>query len=282
MINYLLEFFKDWTIWSYLSSILDIAIITTLLYFILSALHTTRVWQLIQGLVFFFIFILFASYISNALGLLSVNFVLRGILSIGGMLPIIIVIIFQPEIRKFMGSLGRRSIFGESFNIFSDFEYNPIKTIDEIVKAVKYLSLNKIGGLIVIKKEDNLNEIIQTGVPLNSIVTSELLSTIFYPNSPLHDGAVVVDGNTIVAARCLLPLSENERLEKELGTRHRAGVGITEVTDAISIIVSEETGIISMSIQGKLTRYLSVLELRGMLILLLKKEKRGGGRVKID
>lgn len=276
MINYILEFFKGWTIWNYLASILDIAIITTILYFILSALRATRVWQLIQGLIIFFIFVFIASYISNILGLISVNFVLRGILSIGGMLPIIIVIIFQPEIRKLMGSLGRRNLFGETFNLFSEFEENPIKTIDEIVKAVKYLSLNKIGALIVIKKEDNLTEVIQTGIPLNSIVTSELISTIFYTNSPLHDGAVVIDGNTIVAARCLLPLSENERLEKELGTRHRAGVGITEATDAISIIVSEETGIISLSTQGKLTRYLSVLELRGMLILLLKKERKGG------
>ncbi|MGB9750156.1 MAG: diadenylate cyclase CdaA [Caldisericia bacterium] len=276
MINYILEFFKGWTIWNYLASILDIAIITTILYFVLSALQATRVWQLIQGLIIFFIFVFIASYISNILGLVSVNFVLRGILSIGGMLPIIIVVIFQPEIRKLMGSLGRKSFFGETFNFFSEFEENPIKTIDEIVKAVKYLSLNKIGALIVIKKEDNLTEIIQTGIPLDSIVTSELISTIFYTNSPLHDGAVVIDGNTIVAARCLLPLSENERLEKELGTRHRAGVGITEVTDAISVIVSEETGIISLSTQGKLTRYLSVLELRGMLILLLKKEKRGG------
>jgi diadenylate cyclase len=281
MINYILEFFKGWTIWNYLASILDIAIITTILYFILSALQATRVWQLIQGLIIFFIFVFIASYISNILGLVSVNFVLKGILSIGGMLPIIIVIIFQPEIRKLMGSLGRRNFFGGTFNLFSEFEENPIKTIDEIVKAVKYLSLNKIGALIVIKKEDNLTEVIQTGIPLNSIVTSELISTIFYTNSPLHDGAVVIDGDTIVAARCLLPLSENERLEKELGTRHRAGVGITESTDAISIIVSEETGIISLSTQGKLTRYLSVLELRGMLILLLKKERKGG-KVKID
>lgn len=281
MINYILEFFKGWTIWNYLASILDIALITTILYFILSALQATRVWQLIQGLIIFFIFVFIASYISNMLGLVSVNFVLRGILSIGGMLPIIIVIIFQPEIRKLMGSLGRRNLFGETFNLFSEFEENPIKTIDEIVKAVKYLSLNKIGALIVIKKEDNLTEVIQTGIPLDSIVTSELISTIFYTNSPLHDGAVVIDGNKIVAARCLLPLSENERLEKELGTRHRAGVGITEATDAISVIVSEETGIISLSTQGKLTRYLSVLELRGMLILLLKKERKGG-KVKID
>lgn len=281
MINYLLEFFKGWTIWNYLASILDIAIITTILYFILSALQATRVWQLIQGLIIFFIFVFIASYISNILGLIAVNYVLRGILSIGGMLPIIIVIIFQPEIRKLMGSLGRRSFFGETFDFFSNFEENPIKIIDEIVKAVKYLSLNKIGALIVIKKSDNLNEVIQTGIPLNSIVTSELISTIFYPNSPLHDGAIVIDGDMIVAARCLLPLSENEKLEKELGTRHRAGIGITEATDAISVIVSEETGIISLSTQGKLTRYLSVLELRGMLILLLKKEKKGG-KVKID
>jgi len=281
MINYILEFFEGWTIWNYLASILDIAIITIILYFILSALQATRVWQLIQGLIIFFISVFIASYFSNILGFVAFNYVLKAILSIGGMLPIIIVIIFQPEIRKFMGSLGRRNLFGETFNFFSEFEENPIKTIDEIVKAVKYLSLNKIGALIVIKREDNLTDIIQTGIPLNSIVTSELISTIFYTNSPLHDGAIVIDGNTIVAARCLLPLSENERLEKELGTRHRAGVGITEVTDALSIIVSEETGIISLSTQGKLTRYLSVLELRGMLILLLKKEKRGG-KVKVD
>lgn len=198
---------------------------------------------------------------------------------IGSLLPVMIVVLFQPEIRKFMGSLGRRKIFGESFEFFTGSEVNPIKIIDEIVKAIKYLSLNKIGALIVIKRKDNLNEVIETGIPINSDVTSELISTIFYPNSPLHDGAVVIEEDKIVAARCLLPLSENEALEKELGTRHRAGVGITEVTDAISIIVSEETGIISIAIEGKITRYLSVLELRGMLILLLKKEK--GGKVKV-
>ena len=109
-------------------------------------------------------------------------------------------------------------------------------------------------------------------------VTSELLSTIFYPNSPLHDGAVIIRKNRVTAARCLLPLSENERIERELGTRHRAGLGISEITDAVSIIVSEETGIISIASEGKLTRYLSVLELRGMLIIMLKKEERRKGK----
>lgn len=280
MINYFLDFFKSFNIWNYLVSLLDILIITIILYFIISALQKTRVWQLIQGLVIFFIFVLIASRIASTLGLVALNYVLRGILSIGGMLPVMIVVLFQPEIRKFMGSLGRRKIFGESFEFFTGSEVNPIKIIDEIVKSVKYLSLNKIGALIVIKRRDNLNEVIETGIPIDSQVTSELISTIFYPNSPLHDGAVVIEEDRIVAARCLLPLSENEALEKELGTRHRAGVGITEVTDAISIIVSEETGIISISIEGKITRYLSVLELRGMLILLLKKEK--GGKTKVE
>ncbi|MBC7194248.1 MAG: TIGR00159 family protein [Caldisericia bacterium] len=280
MINYFLDFFKSFNIWNYLVSLLDILIITIILYFIISALQKTRVWQLIQGLVIFFIFVLIASRIASMLGLVALNYVLRGILSIGGMLPVMIVVLFQPEIRKFMGSLGRRKIFGESFEFFTGSEVNPIKIIDEIVKSVKYLSLNKIGALIVIKRRDNLNEVIETGIPIDSQVTSELISTIFYPNSPLHDGAVVIEEDRIVAARCLLPLSENEALEKELGTRHRAGVGITEVTDAISIIVSEETGIISISIEGKITRYLSVLELRGMLILLLKKEK--GGKTKVE
>jgi diadenylate cyclase len=279
MLNYLIEFFKGFSIWNYLVSLFDILIITIILYFIISALQKTRVWQLIQGLVIFFVFVLIASRISSMLGLIALNYVLRGILSIGSMLPIIIIVLFQPEIRKFMGSLGRRKIFGESFDFFTGTEVNPIKIIDEIVKSIKYLSLNKIGALIVIKRKDNLNEVIETGIPINSNVTSELISTIFYPNSPLHDGAIVIEEDKIVAARCLLPLSENEALEKELGTRHRAGVGITEVTDAISIIVSEETGIISIAIEGKITRYLSVLELRGMLILLLKKEK--GGKIKV-
>ncbi|MDI6860627.1 MAG: diadenylate cyclase CdaA [Caldisericia bacterium] len=275
----MIEFFKGFSIWNYLVSLFDILIITIILYFIISALQKTRVWQLIQGLVIFFVFVLIASRISSMLGLIALNYVLRGILSIGSMLPIIIIVLFQPEIRKFMGSLGRRKIFGESFDFFTGTEVNPIKIIDEIVKSIKYLSLNKIGALIVIKRKDNLNEVIETGIPINSNVTSELISTIFYPNSPLHDGAIVIEEDKIVAARCLLPLSENEALEKELGTRHRAGVGITEVTDAISIIVSEETGIISIAIEGKITRYLSVLELRGMLILLLKKEK--GGKIKV-
>lgn len=279
MLNYLIEFFKSFSLWNYLISLFDILIITIILYFIISALQKTRVWQLIQGLVIFFVFVLIASRISSMLGLIALNYVLRGILSIGSMLPIIIIVLFQPEIRKFMGSLGRRKIFGESFDFFTGTEVNPIKIIDEIVKSIKYLSLNKIGALIVIKRKDNLNEVIETGIPINSNVTSELISTIFYPNSPLHDGAIVIEEDKIIAARCLLPLSENETLEKELGTRHRAGVGITEVTDAISIIVSEETGIISIALEGKITRYLSVLELRGMLILLLKKDK--GGKLKV-
>jgi len=278
MANYVLELFKGWTIWNVIASILDILIIAFILYKILYALQATRVWQLIQGTIVFFILVFLASRISAWLGFIAVNWVLRGILSIVSMLPIILAVIFQPEIRKFLGSLGRRNIFGESFDFLSHTEEDITKVIDEIVKAVKYLSLNKIGALIVIEREDNLNDYIQTGVPVGAKVTSELLSTIFYPNSPLHDGAVIIRKNRVTAARCLLPLSENERIERELGTRHRAGLGISEITDAASIIVSEETGIISIASEGKLTRYLSVLELRGMLIIMLKKEEKRKGK----
>jgi len=138
MLNYLIEFFKSFSIWNYLISLLDILIITIILYFIISALQKTRVWQLIQGLVIFFIVVLIASRISSMLGLIALNYVLRGILSIGGMLPVMIVVLFQPEIRKFMGTLGRRKIFGNSFEFFTGSEVNPIKIIDEIVKAIKY------------------------------------------------------------------------------------------------------------------------------------------------
>ncbi|KHF31827.1 DNA integrity scanning protein DisA [Paenibacillus sp. P1XP2] len=161
-----------------------------------------------------------------------------------------IFIIFQPELRRALEQLGRGKIFGRSSA--EDEEFN--KLIGEVIKAVNYLARRKIGALIVFERQTGLNEYTESGIPMQSMVSSQLLINIFIPNTPLHDGAVIIQNNQIAAAACYLPLSENPFISKELGTRHRAAIGISEVGDAVSVVVSEETGQISLAINGQVVR----------------------------
>jgi diadenylate cyclase len=161
-----------------------------------------------------------------------------------------IFIIFQPELRRALEQLGRGKLFGR--NSADEEEFG--KQIGEIIKAVNYLSRRKIGALIVFERDTGLNEYTESGIPMQSIISSQLLINIFIPNTPLHDGAVIIQGQRISAAACYLPLSENPFISKELGTRHRAAIGISEVGDAVSIVVSEETGQISLAIDGQVVR----------------------------
>jgi diadenylate cyclase len=187
---------------------------------------------------------------------------LRNTMTVG---VIALLIVFQPELRRALEFLGRGGIIlGKPIKEVLDQETREL--IDEITSAVQLMAKNKIGALIVLEMETGTGEFIETGTIIDGKVTSQLLTTIFAPNTALHDGAVIIRDKRIASAGCLLPLTENPNLSKELGTRHRAGLGISEVSDALVIIVSEETGIISMANGGRLSRYLDIKTLREILI----------------
>ncbi len=251
-------------------AVVDILIVSMVIYFVLRAIQHTRTLQLAEGIAVYFIALIVLAKVTNSIHLVTVGYVMNGLLQFSvTFLPILFVVVFQPELRKWFTGLGKGIVIGEKMELISVEDFQNI--VDEIIKSVKFLSLNKMGALIVIERGTPLLEYIETGVPIKAFVKAELLNTIFYPNTSLHDGAVIIKDLRIEAARCILPLSLDESLDKEeVGTRHRAAVGITAETDALSIVVSEQTGIISLAIKGKLTRYLSPLELRGMLLVMAK------------
>lgn len=225
------------------TDIIDILIVSYVIYKLIVLVRGTRAVQLLKGI----IVIAIAWGLSVWLHLYTLNWLLNQMITVG---LLAIIIIFQPELRKALEQLGRGRLFSRSTDL--DQEYN--HRVGEIVKAVNYMARRKIGALIVFERETGLNDYIESGVPLESSLTSELLITIFAPNTPLHDGAVILKESKIMAAGCYLPLSENPFISKELGTRHRAAIGITEVSDAICIVVSEETGQVSFSMNGQVVR----------------------------
>lgn len=237
--------------------VIDIAIVTYIFYRLILLIRGTRAEQLLKGL----IILLLAWAASGLLGLRTINWLLQGLMTMG---LIAIPIIFQPELRRALEHLGRGKLFQRNLYEYEDEEFK--KLLDELLKAIPVLVKKKIGALIVLERETGLKDIIETGIKINGIVTAELLINIFMPRSPLHDGAVIIRGNVVAAAGCFLPLTENPNLSKELGTRHRAGLGITEISDAIAIIISEETGVISLAYNGRLTRYLDEKTLRSTLL----------------
>jgi len=257
---------------SIIRAIIDISIVTYAIYKIIKLVKETRAWQLIKGI----IVILIAAELSKLLRLNTVAYILSNTVSI---LAFAMVVLFQPELRRGLEQIGR-SRFTDLFN-FEDKE-EKVKTtamIEDIVKACTELSKTFTGALIVVERETKIGEIIKTGIELDSIVSSELLINIFTPNTPLHDGAVVVRGTRIKAASCFLPLTDNPNLSKELGTRHRAALGITEVSDAFAIVVSEESGKISFALNGGLTRNLTPDTLRKALNKNLLEKKETGNRL---
>lgn len=230
--------------------ILDIAIVAFAIYKIIDFISRTRAQQLVKGIVVLII----ALVISDALNLYTVHFVLNAVMTYGIMA---IMVIFYPELRRALEYLGRSKLFFSKQ--FSNVQKDTAKEIiSQICKAVEYFSSNKTGALIVIEREIALGDIVETGTKVDADITAMLLDTIFYEGSALHDGAVIIRQDRLLAAGCVLPLTKNNNLEHTLGTRHRAGIGITEVSDAVTIIVSEETGIISMASDGMLSRFLDV------------------------
>lgn len=241
--------------------ILEILIIAFLVYYILVWLKTTRAWQLMKGLIVICVFLLFA----YSMKMTTIIWLAQNLLSISA---IAIIVVMQPELRHALEELGKKNFLPSGmFSDTSKIEHDHFseKTINEIVKACYEMGKVRTGALIVIEGKESLREYERTGIEVDGIVTSQLLINIFEHNTPLHDGAVIVRGNRIVSATCYLPLSDNLGLSKELGTRHRAGVGVSEATDSVTVIVSEETGRISMAKEGKLERNLNADELRAKL-----------------
>jgi diadenylate cyclase len=254
-----------------ISIVIDIALTSLLFYAALRLISNTRALQLAQGLIIYYVLVFGVEWISLKTGLLALNSVFSWLRSFStSFLPLLLVVVFQPELRRMLGRLGSSKFVASDtrtpFLETHDWE----DSVDEIVKSVKYLSMNRIGALICVQRQTGLEDYVETGVRLDSLVKAETISTLFYPNSALHDGGVIIANNRIVAARCLFPLTASADLERGLGTRHRAAIGITEETDSIVVVVSEQTGVISLAVRGKLTRYLSPLELRGMLLVMTK------------
>lgn len=228
------------------NDVLDILITTYVIYKLLNFIHETRAQQLLKGLVI----IVAAYFAADFLKLHTISWLLRGTFTIG---IFALIVVFQPEIRRALEHMGRAHITGVGKSTVD--KEKAKKIVSEISRAVDDLSKSKTGALIVLEREINLNDIAETGTYIKSRISAELLENLFYVGSPLHDGAVIISGDKILAAGCVLPLTESNDLNKSLGTRHRAGIGITENSDCLTIIVSEETGVISVAKDGNLERF---------------------------
>ena len=239
--------------------IIDILIVAAIIYELLLLTRHTRGSALLKGL-FLLLLIVLAS---SLLGLVSLNYLLMSVLKNGA---IVLVILFQPELRKALERMGRSRLINKKSARSVDDDRDRI--ISEIVQTAVDLSRRRVGALIVFEQKTGLADVIETGTRLDAQISAPLLENIFEPNTPLHDGAVVIQDDQIMAAACILPLAEASGVSRELGTRHRAAVGITENTDALVLVVSEETGIISTAQDGALTRPVTVDQLREMLTKL--------------
>ena len=246
--------------------LLDIALVSFLIYELLLLIRGTRAVQMaLSGG-----FLIGLFFLSDWLQLETVNWVIR---NLGAYVVVAIIVLFQSDIRRALAHFGRARVFRYFERATSTDE-----TLEELVTAATTLAARKIGAIMVVERQIGLRNYIEGGIPLDATVTYDLMATIFQPGSPLHDGAAIVQGDRVAAAACFLPLSVNPRVSRELGTRHRAAIGLTEENDAVAIVVSEETGIISLAIAGDLERGLTADTLRIRLRALLG--GRRGGRIK--
>lgn len=265
----IVEYLRNFSIYGTimdLGDVLEILIIALLVYYVLVWMKATRAWTLLKGLIVICGFLLLAS-------IFKMNTILWMAQNVLGFAITALVVILQPELRRALEELGKKNILtsvipfeqGRKEEAFSE------KTINEITKACMEMGKVRTGALIVIEQQVSLKDYERTGIDVDGLVTNQLLINIFEHNTPLHDGAVIIRGNRITSATCYLPLSDNLALSKELGTRHRAGVGISEVTDSLTVIVSEETGKISVAYEGELRRNLGPEALKSFLQQILNK-----------
>jgi len=264
MQNYLSEILSMANLTITLVDVIEILIISFLIYELILWIKSTRAWNLFKGIMILLLFVLLAAFFQMS----TILWIAENTLNVG---LIALVIIFQPELRNALENIGGKNIFGNlfTFNKVAEEKFSN-HTIDELIKAVFAMSKVKTGALIVIEDEIVLDEYIRTGIDVDALVSNQLLINIFEKNTPLHDGAIIVRGNRVVSATCYLPLSDSLRLSKELGTRHRAAVGISEVSDSLTIVVSEETGRVSVAYRGEIFRDLDAEGLRAKLQQLQK------------
>jgi diadenylate cyclase len=266
----IVEYLKNFSIYGTimdLGDVLEILIIALLVYYVLVWMKATRAWTLLKGLIVICGFLLLASIFKMT----TILWMAQNVL---GFAITALVVILQPELRRALEELGKKNILTTviPFDSNKNEEVFSEKTINEITKACVEMGKARTGALIVIERQVSLRDYERTGIDVDGLVTNQLLINIFEHNTPLHDGAVIIRGNRITSATCYLPLSDNLHLGKELGTRHRAGVGISEVTDSLTVIVSEETGKISVAYEGELSRDLDAESLRTRLQQILNRQ----------
>ncbi|EES37328.1 TIGR00159 family protein [Staphylococcus epidermidis W23144] len=241
------NFFQNLSTIKIITSLLDLLIVWYVLYLLITVFKGTKAIQLLKGIVV----IVIGQQISKILNLTATSKLFDIVIQWG---VLALIVIFQPEIRRALEQLGRGNFLKRYTNTYSRDEE---KLIQSVSKAVQYMAKRRIGALIVFEKETGLQDYIETGIPMNSDISQELLTNVFIPNTPLHDGAMIIQGSKIAVAASYLPLSDSVKISKSLGTRHRAAVGISEVSDAFTVVVSEETGDISVTFDGKLRRDIS-------------------------
>ncbi|MDI6731599.1 MAG: diadenylate cyclase CdaA [Candidatus Margulisbacteria bacterium] len=243
------------------TDLLDVLVVSVMLYYILIWFRGTRAIPLLRGLIVILLVYLFG----KVLNLYTINWLFDKFIAV---VAVMLVILFQPELRRTLERFGRGRILGTLGFVAAQQGSHHVRNI---VRAVEQMSEDHVGALIVIERSGGLNEYLESGVKIDSLISGELIQSIFHTKSPLHDGAVILQGGRIAAAGCLLPLSDSQLLDKRLGTRHRAAVGISEISDALVIIVSEKTGTISLAENGQLARYLTREQLEEKLLSLWKK-----------
>lgn len=270
VLGYIHDFFEKYlTIPEiYPSDIIEIVVISVLVYYVIIWFRKSRAWVLLKGILMLVIFMVVASIFNLTTLLWLINkFLSAGIIAL--------VIIFQPELRRALEQLGKKNVFFKILKFGNNITEDGIsdKSIEEIIRATLEMAKVKTGALIVVARDHDLSQYCETGIDIGAKITSQLLINIFEKNTPLHDGAVIIEGDTIVSATCYIPLSDSTSISKDLGTRHRAGLGLSEVTDSIIIIVSEETGSVSVAREGKLIRYADAAILKSELMKAQTREE---------
>ena len=246
---------------------LDVAIVSYIVYKMIGFIRETRAMQLIRGLVI----IIVAFFVSDIFNLYLLNWLLKSLFTMG---LFAVVVLFQPELRRALEQVGRKNLMNT--NSFRNIDKNKaVETVDALVSAIDDFSATRTGALIAIERETMLNDIIETGVVVDAEISIRLLGNLFYEGSPLHDGGVIIRGARIHAASCVFPLTEKKNIGRNLGTRHRAGVGLSEVCDALIIIVSEETGVVSIAEDGKIRRFVDLKTIEKMLLNMYLPSERG-------